>query len=125
MRDGDRVLFVRHTYGNRHIWELPGGGLRRGEEPAVAARREMNEELGIDPGDLREVGSIEVSGDHKRTRLVCFELDARGLPLRLSRVELAEARWATPSAPPQPLGRDAATLLRLIDVPAPRLDPAR
>ncbi len=125
MRDGDRVLFVRHTYGNRRIWELPGGGLRRGEAPASAARREMTEELGIDPGDMRELGSIEVSGSHKRTRLFCFELDARGAALHLSRVELAEARWASPSAPPQPLGADAATLLRLIDVPAPRLDPAR
>jgi 8-oxo-dGTP pyrophosphatase MutT (NUDIX family) len=124
VRDGDRVLFVRHTYGNRRIWELPGGGLRRGEEPAAAARREMHEELGLEARELRELGTIEVSGDHKRTRLTCFELDAGEGPLRLSRVELAEARWAAPSAPPQPLGHDAATLLRLIDVPAPGIDAA-
>ncbi len=118
VRDGDRVLFVRHTYGRRDLWELPGGGLRRGEAPASAARREMREELGVDLGDLREVGTVEVSGDHKHTRLVCFEADAGGAPLRLSAAELAEARWASPGVPPQPLSRDAATLLRLVDVPA-------
>jgi ADP-ribose pyrophosphatase YjhB (NUDIX family) len=119
VRDGDRVLFVRHTYGNRRIWELPGGGLRRGEEPGSAVRREMQEELGLEVEleGVREVGAVDVSGDHKRTHLHCFEIDAGGRPLRLSRVELAEARWALPSAPPQPLGADAAKLLRLIDVP--------
>jgi 8-oxo-dGTP pyrophosphatase MutT (NUDIX family) len=121
VRDGDRVLFVRHTYGRRDIWELPGGGLRRGEEPAAAARREMLEELGMSLGDLRELATVEVTGDHKFTRLVCFEADAGSATLRLAAGELAEARWAQPSTPPQPLGRDAATVLRLIDAPAASL----
>lgn len=118
VRDGDRVLFVRHTYGRRDLWELPGGGLRRGEEPAAAARREMLEELGVSLADLRELATVEVSGDHKHTRIVCFQGDAGGAPLRLAAAELAEARWALPSTPPQPLSRDAAALLRLIDAPA-------
>jgi ADP-ribose pyrophosphatase YjhB (NUDIX family) len=117
VRDGDRVLFVRHTYGRRGIWELPGGGLRRGEQPSSAVRREMREELSLDLEALREVGTVEVSGDHKRTRIVCFEADAGRAPLRLARAELAEAVWAAPSAPPRPLGADAARLLRLIEAP--------
>ena len=46
--DDDHVLLVRQF---RHLqrglsWELPGGGARAGEEPVVAAQRELREEGG-------------------------------------------------------------------------------
>jgi 8-oxo-dGTP pyrophosphatase MutT (NUDIX family) len=44
--DGDRVLLVRKTYGNR--WDIPGGYVDVGESPAAACEREVREELGID-----------------------------------------------------------------------------
>ncbi|RSN28792.1 NUDIX hydrolase [Amycolatopsis sp. WAC 04169] len=44
--DGDRVLLVRKTYGNR--WDIPGGYVDRGESPAAACRRELQEELALD-----------------------------------------------------------------------------
>lgn len=40
-----RVLLVRHSYGSGQ-WMCPGGGLRRGENPAAAAAREFAEETG-------------------------------------------------------------------------------
>jgi 8-oxo-dGTP pyrophosphatase MutT (NUDIX family) len=52
------VLLVRHNYGRRH-WTLPGGGVRRGEEPIAAAHREFREELGC------TVELLEASGTHK------------------------------------------------------------
>ena len=36
--EGERVLLVRHSYGSGR-WCLPGGGLRRGEDPERCARR--------------------------------------------------------------------------------------
>jgi 8-oxo-dGTP pyrophosphatase MutT (NUDIX family) len=112
--EGGQILFVRHTYGDRRSWEIPGGGLHRGEAPAAAVRREMREELGIDLAGLREVGRVEVSGSHKRTCLHCFAAGTGGAPLRLAAAEIAEARWAPAGAPPQPLGADAAALLELV-----------
>src|SRR3712207_8104462 len=48
LRAGDgRVLLVRHHYGDRSAWELPGGGAKRGESAADAAAREALEELGV------------------------------------------------------------------------------
>jgi 8-oxo-dGTP pyrophosphatase MutT (NUDIX family) len=114
VRDGDRVLFVRHSYGNRRAWELPGGGRRSREDPAVAVRREMREELGIELIALRALGPVEVAGHHKRTRMHCFEARTGGAILRLADAELAEARWAPLDAPPRPLGRDAAAVLDLL-----------
>ena len=46
------VLLVRHSYGTRR-WTLPGGGLRRGEDPLTAAARELLEETACRLDDPR------------------------------------------------------------------------
>jgi ADP-ribose pyrophosphatase YjhB (NUDIX family) len=53
-RDG-RILLVNPSYKER--WDLPGGILERGEDPAAGLRREIAEELGVRcrVGELRAV----------------------------------------------------------------------
>jgi 8-oxo-dGTP pyrophosphatase MutT (NUDIX family) len=110
-----RVVFVRHAYGDRRSWELPGGHLRRREDPEAAVRREMREELGVELERLRALGSVDVAGRHKRTTLHVFEgTVAPGAVLRPDAGELAEVRWAPPERPPRPLAPDAVTLLELL-----------
>jgi ADP-ribose pyrophosphatase YjhB (NUDIX family) len=110
-----RVVFVRHTYGDRRSWELPGGNLRRREQPAVAVRREMREELALEVEGLRLLGVVEIAGAHKRTHVHCFAGSvAGGAVPRPDPGELAEVRWARPETPPRPLGPDAATMLDLL-----------
>ena len=46
---GEEYLLVKHWLGD-NSWMLPGGGCHRAEIPLVAARRELKEELGIEPG---------------------------------------------------------------------------
>jgi 8-oxo-dGTP pyrophosphatase MutT (NUDIX family) len=111
--EAGRVLFVRHAYGDRSVWELPGGGMRRREDPEAAVRREMGEELGIELANVRPLGAVEITGSHKRTLLHCFGASAGGAPVRLAAAEIAVARWAPLDAPPQPLGPDVAALLAL------------
>ncbi|WP_033339535.1 NUDIX hydrolase [Catenuloplanes japonicus] len=56
--DGDeRVLMMwRHRFVmNRWVWELPGGYLDPDEEPAVCAAREVEEETGWRPYELRKL----------------------------------------------------------------------
>ena len=50
-----KVLKVRHSY--RRGWSLPGGAVRPGEDPRLAACRELREEVGlnIQPDDLNLV----------------------------------------------------------------------
>ncbi|MFI1994450.1 NUDIX domain-containing protein [Actinoplanes sp. NPDC020271] len=50
LRDGDRVLLCHRRPGRRwfpDVWDLPGGHVEGGEEPAESLVRELREELGI------------------------------------------------------------------------------
>ncbi|MBI3951479.1 MAG: NUDIX domain-containing protein [Acidobacteria bacterium] len=40
-----RILLVRHDYGDRWIWRLPGGAVKRKETLIDALRREVTEEI--------------------------------------------------------------------------------
>ena len=47
------LLLWRHRFiTDRWGWELPGGWINPGEEPAEATRREVLEETGWEPGPL-------------------------------------------------------------------------
>jgi 8-oxo-dGTP pyrophosphatase MutT (NUDIX family) len=52
-----RHRFITDSWG----WEIPGGKAEPGEDPAVAAAREVEEETGWRPGPLRPLLRIEPS----------------------------------------------------------------
>jgi len=48
---GHIILIRQYRYAiDRWVWELPAGTLKAGEDPAVAAARECEEEIGLVPG---------------------------------------------------------------------------
>ncbi|UED85197.1 NUDIX domain-containing protein [Streptomyces profundus] len=62
LRDGaGRILLVNPTY--KEGWDLPGGMAEANESPAEAARRELLEELGIQP-ELRRVLTMDWDPPH-------------------------------------------------------------
>lgn len=65
--DDGRLLLSRVApgYPAAGLWTLPGGGVAFGEDPAVAARRELAEETGLDGriDDLAFVNSTAVEAD--------------------------------------------------------------
>lgn len=94
----DQVLLVRHTYLDG--WYLPGGGLKRGETPEDAARREAHEEVGAQMGALELVGAYTHFKEHKSDHnllFLCREFSLDGRPDR----EIAEARFFPLEALPQ------------------------
>ncbi len=104
LTDSDRVLLVRHTYGDRS-WDLPGGTVRRSEDAARAATREMEEELGVRVERWHALGDVlRFSYGHKDT-LHCFHAEVDAPPLSLNHAELAEAQWFPESALPSGTGR--------------------
>jgi len=109
LRDGERVLFIRHTYGRRDVWDLPGGGIRRGEQPAAAAAREAHEEIGVDT-EWHPLLTLTFH-DRGETTLHALVADVAPPPLRLDPGEIAQARWAQTSDPPRPLSPSARAVL--------------
>lgn len=54
----DRMLLVRAEWDDRSLWFTPGGRIEDGESPEQAARRELEEETGVDPRMLRWEGVV-------------------------------------------------------------------
>jgi 8-oxo-dGTP pyrophosphatase MutT (NUDIX family) len=113
LTNGDRVLLVRHTYGHSE-WDIPGGGIRRGEEPVDAARREMEEELGVRIDDMRPLGQVSVRAYRAHDRVHCFHAELGPVELTVDHGELAEARWFQRNLMPAELSRYVSEILSRI-----------
>lgn len=90
----DRCLIVRHAYGERARWALPGGGYKpKHESPQQAAAREIHEELGVriraNPVVLE---TLTTNLEGKRDTLSILQATAQSGTVTCS-PEIAEARW--------------------------------
>ena len=108
IRHGDEILLVRHSYGDRR-WLLPGGRVRRGEDPAATASREMAQELGVAGLEWTVTGCHggraayrRASRDESFRRHTTWYLagEAPDRALRPRAMEIDEARWFSPAALP-------------------------
>jgi len=92
---GRSLLLVKSSY--RAEWNFPGGSIRPGETPDAAARREMEEEIGVSTHALLPAGSACGIWDGKRDRVHFFELHLDCIPeLRLDNREIVAAHLASP-----------------------------
>jgi 8-oxo-dGTP pyrophosphatase MutT (NUDIX family) len=97
----NRILLVRHTYGDRR-WDLPGGSIKRGEDALSCARREMHEELGVQSGHWTPLGTVEGIFHHRRDTIHCFRARLESPEVQLDLGELQTASWfAAPDLPPK------------------------
>jgi ADP-ribose pyrophosphatase YjhB (NUDIX family) len=113
-RDGEgRVLLVRHSYGSG-LWTLPGGGLRKGEDPASGAAREFAEELHCASGPLTLLGIHEGTLHGAPSRMHVFTSTVSEDP-RPDRREIAEARFFAVDALPEDAGSRVAVGLRMLE----------
>jgi 8-oxo-dGTP pyrophosphatase MutT (NUDIX family) len=96
-----RVLLVRHSYGTGN-WMAPGGGMRRGEDPLLAAARELREETGCRLDQAWRVAGAEepLKGATNVVHIVAGE--AVGTPVPDER-EVIEARFFPCEALPEPM----------------------
>lgn len=101
------VLLLKHSYG-ADVWSLPGGGLRRGEDPLEAARREVREELGMELARIELIGTLDevLSGSPHTAHIFSGVCDRQPRP---DGREVIEARFFPSHSLPEPLGRHTRT----------------
>ena len=112
-RPDGQILLVRQAYRRR--WGIPGGLLKRGEDPSVGARREVFEEVGI---AVELVGQPAVVVDARPQRV---DIVYRARPVTLAEVgevrpsspEIVEAAWFSPDALPELQVETAEALVAL------------
>ncbi|WP_420753905.1 NUDIX hydrolase [Rhodococcus sp. O3] len=121
--DHGRLLLTRRADNGR--WAVVSGILEPGEEPAVAAVREVAEETGV-VADVVRLTSVDVTapitypnGDVAQYLDVCFLLRATGGSARVADDENLEVAWFAPDALPADLTVTSALRIdkALRDVP--------
>lgn len=74
--DSDKVLWARRV--GKRGWQFPQGGIRPGEDPEAAMYRELHEEIGLAPQDVRLIGQTR---DWLRYRLPRRYMRTNSTPL--------------------------------------------
>lgn len=62
------------------LWEFPGGKVEPGESPELALRRELHEELGWSPGELRPLEPLGHAYAERTVRLHPFLAEGPARP---------------------------------------------
>jgi len=76
--EGNTWLVKQSRYTlNQYTWEIPEGGCPQGEEPINAAKRELEEEVGLQANDWQQLMTMHLS--NSVTDEFCVVFIARGL----------------------------------------------
>ncbi len=86
------LLLIRHTYGRSDLFLFPGGGMRPGETPEQAARREVKEEVGCTLSSVAFVSQHFTTAEGWRDTVHLFRAVSADEPAA-DGVEVAEARF--------------------------------
>ncbi|MFO1389394.1 NUDIX domain-containing protein [Cellvibrio sp.] len=87
--EGNTWLVKQSRYSlNQYTWEIPEGGCPHGEEPANAARRELEEEVGLKAAEITELMRMHLSNSVTDELAIIFV--AKGLSAGQQALESTE-----------------------------------
>lgn len=88
---GDEILFIKTTYN--FGYSLPGGGIKKGESPIDAAKREAFEEVGIQLTDLTALPSFVTHEEYKEDTVYSYFAYVESKEFTLDKLEIDVAEW--------------------------------
>ena len=96
--EGGKVLLVRqyrYAYGE-DVYEIPAGKLEQGEDPALAAARELEEETGISPQRVELLYVIYPTPGYTNEKIYIYRaFDGVRTQSHLDEGEFVECVWVT------------------------------
>lgn len=109
--DDGNVLLLKHFFRAGSGWGIPGGFLKRGEQPLDALRRELIEEIGL------EIDNVEIFSVRSFTRPqqveILFTAKAVG-SARPQSMEVERAVWFSLNGLPKGLPNDQKLLIERV-----------
>jgi len=109
-----KILLIRNNYGKKK-WNLPGGGIRKNEDPKNAIKREVKEETGLDIYDIKFLGDFVSEVEYIKDRVYCFSAKTNTDKLNLHKYEIIEGDWFSLQDIPEPLGIVARRIMKLYE----------
>ena len=97
-KDANKVLMVRHTYGDETMWHFPGGAYDPDREvPSDSARRELIEETGLTANTLMPLLTYQTDAQGNDDTVEVFvniiNLEPHQQTPRVHDPEVADLRW--------------------------------
>ena len=105
------VMMLRLSYGHGK-WTFPGGGLKKGERPEDAARRELREETGTEAFALKPLTVLDGTIVGAPSRVHVFAATVEDGPIA-DRREVLEARFFPTHSLPEPQSERTREILAL------------
>lgn len=89
----DEILLVKNTYGDQRWWSFPGGGIKKDESAESAAKREIQEEVGIKVNGIKKVGSFKFTEYFHNDIVYVFTAEVGDKNIILDKDEIWKAKW--------------------------------
>ncbi len=88
---GDEILLIKTTYD--YGYSLPGGGVKKGEDPHDAAKREAIEEVSIVLDNVTQITTFVTTAEYKIDTVYGFYSEVLSKKYSLDKLEIERAEW--------------------------------
>ncbi len=112
VEQGGKIVLVRHSY--KSGWMLPGGAVSRGEPPADAIIRELQEEIGLTHSAPPQLVGVFTRKRGFATNSVLLYRVREAVFVFKPSLEIRDIRLADPAAPPE--GSSPAVCRRFLEM---------
>ncbi len=104
-------LLIQNSYGlEQDKWTFPGGGVKHKETPEDTIKRELEEEVRLQPQTLQKLGELTVNFEYKQDTVSCFFAQVNQTNFEIDHTEVVNAVWFSKTDLP-PLNRIAHEIL--------------